>query len=91
MNALTVMCCAEYGNYLKKRLSASTFLLGFATTVVNVYYLAINNISFLKSVFPSFWLFSILALAVGVPFAIFMAFFRFKRSEAFSAEVDIGV
>lgn len=43
MNALTVMCCAEYGNYLKKRLPASTFLLSFATTVVTVYNLAIHN------------------------------------------------
>jgi hypothetical protein len=67
------------------------FLLGFLTTIVTVYYLAINNISFLKSVFPSFWLFGIFALVVGVPLAIFMGLFHFKRSEAFSAEVDIGV
>jgi hypothetical protein len=67
------------------------FLLGFVTTIVTVYYLAINNIAFLKSVFPSFWLFSILALVVGVPLAIFMGLFHFKRSQAYSAEVDIGV
>jgi ABC-type branched-subunit amino acid transport system permease subunit len=56
-----------------------------------VYYLAINNISLLKLIFPSFWVFSVLALSVGVPLAIFMGFFHFKRSQAYSAEVDIGV
>jgi hypothetical protein len=68
-----------------------TFLLGFLTTIVTVYYLAINNISLLKFIFPSFWLFGILALVVGVPLAIFMGLFHFKRSQAYSAEVDIGV
>ena len=41
--------------------------------------------------FPSFWLFGILVLVVGVPLAIFMGLFHFKRSQAYSAEVDIGV
>ena len=66
-------------------------LTSFVTTIVTVYYLAINNISFLKLIFPSFWIFGILALVVGVPVAIFMGLFHFKRSQAYSAEVDIGV
>jgi len=68
-----------------------TFLLGFLTTIITVYYLAINNISLLKLIFPSFWFFGMLALVVGVPLAIFMGLFHFKRSQAYSAEVDIGV
>jgi hypothetical protein len=35
------------------------FFLGFVTTLVTVYYLAINSIPFLKSVFPTFWSFAI--------------------------------
>jgi hypothetical protein len=73
-----------YGTYL-------TFLLGFATTIVTVYYLAINNISFLKVIFPSFWLFSIIFLVVGVPLSIFMGLFHLKRSIAYVSETDIGV
>jgi len=73
-----------YGTYL-------TFLLGFATTIVTVYYLAINNIPALKSMFPSFLLFSILAIAIGVPLSILAGYTHFKRSRAYSAEVDIGV
>jgi len=59
-----------------------TFLLGFVSTIITVYYLAINNISFLKVVFPSFWIFSILAITVGVPLAIFSGYFHVKRSRA---------
>jgi len=68
-----------------------TFLLGFATTVVTVYYLAINSIPALKSVFSSFLLFSIFAAAFGVPLSIGAGYFHFKRSRAFSSEVDIAV
>ena len=68
-----------------------TFLLGFATTIVTVYYLAINNIPALKSVFTSFWLFTILSVAVGVPLSVLAGWFHLKRSQAFSSEVDIGV
>ena len=73
-----------YGTYL-------TFLLGFATTIVTVYYLAINNIPALKSVFTSFWLFTILSLAVGVPLSVLGGWLHFKRSQAYSSEVDIAV
>jgi hypothetical protein len=73
-----------YGTYL-------TFLLGFATTIVTVYYLAINNIPALKSVFPSFLLFAITAIAIGAPLSVLAGYTHFKRSRAYSAEVDIGV
>lgn len=68
-----------------------TFLLGFATTLVTVYYLAINSIPALKSVFPSFLLFAIIAIGIGVPLSVLAGFVHFQRSRAYSAEVDIGV
>ena len=68
-----------------------TFLLGFATTLITVYYLAINSIPALKSVFPSFLLFSIIAIGIGVPLSVLAGFVHFQRSRAYSAEVDIGV
>ncbi len=67
-----------------------TFVLGFVSTIVTVYYLAINNIPFLKLVFPSFWIFSVLAIAIGVPLAVFSGYFHFKRTRAYSSEVDIA-
>ena len=72
-----------YGVYL-------TFVLGFVSTIVTVYYLAINNIPLLKIVFPSFWIFSVLAIAIGVPLAVFSGYFHFKRTRAYSSEVDIA-
>ena len=68
-----------------------TFLLGFVSTIVTVYYLAVNNISFLKLIFPNFWIFSVLAIVVGVPLAVSSGYFHFKRSRAYSSEVDITV
>lgn len=67
------------------------FLLGFATTIVTVYYLAINNISLLKTIFPTFWLFGVFALAVGVPLCIFSGLFHLKRSQAYVSEIDISI
>lgn len=68
-----------------------TFLLGFASTLVTVYYLAINNIPSLKSIFTSFALFSIFSTAIGVPLAVLTGYVHFKRSRAFSSEQDIAV
>ena len=67
------------------------FFLGFATTVVTVYYLAINSIYFLKEMFPTFWLFTVFGLAVGVPLCIFSGLWHFKRSQAYTSEADISV
>jgi hypothetical protein len=73
-----------YGTYL-------TFLLGFVTTIVTVYYLAINNIPALKVVFTSFTVFGIISIATGVPICIVAGYVHFKRSLAYSSEADIAV
>ena len=73
-----------YGTYL-------TFLLGFVTTIVTVYYLAINNIPALKAVFTSFIVFAIISIATGVPICIMAGYVHFKRSLAYSSEQDIVV
>lgn len=68
-----------------------TFLLGFATTVVTVYYLAIENIPALRSLFTNFWIFAVFGAAVGIPLSILAGYVHFKRSQAFSSEMDIAV
>jgi len=73
-----------YGTYL-------VFLLGFVSTLVTVYYLAINNIPMLKAYFPSFTTFAILAMLIGVPFSVIIGWVHTKRSSLYSAEVDIAV
>ena len=73
-----------YGTYL-------TFILGIVSTLVTVYYLAINNITFLQSVFPAFWIFSVISLVVGIPVAVILGWYHVKGSGIFMSEQDINV
>jgi len=68
-----------------------SFLLGFATTFVTVYYLAITNIPQLQGVFPHFWAFVIVGVLVGVPVACGIGWFHLKGSALWKSEIDIGV
>jgi hypothetical protein len=68
-----------------------TFLLGFISTLVTVYYLAIKNIPYLLDVFPHFVPFAFLAVAIGLPLSIAVGWVHYKRSPAFSSEIDIQV
>ena len=67
------------------------FLLGLATTLVTLYYLAITNIPVLQAVFPHFSLFVVIALGVGVPTACLVGWFHLKGSALWKSEIDIGV
>ena len=73
-----------YGLYL-------TFVLGYGSTLVTVYYLAIKNVPSLLDIFPKFWPFAILATAIGCPVAVGLGWVHMKRSPGYTAEVDIGV
>ena len=68
-----------------------TFLLGLVSTLVTVYYLAIKNIPSLLAIFPKFVPFSILAVAIGVPFSVALGYVHYKRSPAYSSEMDVQV
>jgi len=66
-----------------------TFLLGLATTLVTVYYLAISNIPQLQAVFPHFELFVAIALIIGIPVACGIGWFHIKGSALWKSEMDI--
>jgi len=68
-----------------------TFIMGYVTTLVTVYYLAIKDIPSLLNIFPKFIPFAVISTAVGVPLAIGVGWFHLKRSPAYSSEMDIGV
>jgi len=68
-----------------------TFLLGYASTLVTVYYLAIQNMPPLLGMFPHFTLFAVVATVVGVPLAVLVGWIHMKRSRLFSSELDISV
>jgi len=60
-----------------------TFLLGYITTLVTVYYLAIKDIPYLLDLFPRFVPFAILATVIGLPVAVGLGWFHYKRSPSF--------
>jgi hypothetical protein len=68
-----------------------TFLLGYMSTLVTVYYLAIKNIPELLNIFPRFVPFAAIATLVGIPLSVAVGWVHYKRSSAFSSEVAIQV
>ena len=68
-----------------------TFLLGFVSTLVTVYYLAIKNIPDLLNVFPHFVPFAAIATLIGIPLSVSVGWAHYKRSPAFTSELDIQV
>lgn len=68
-----------------------TFILGYVSTLITVYYLAIKSIPYLIDLFPKFELFALLSTVVGVPLSVGVGWIHLKRSRLYSSETDIGV
>ena len=68
-----------------------TFIVGYLTTIVTVYYLAIKSIPALLALFPSLTIFAVTGAVVGSVASIGIGWVHMKRSPMFAAEVDIGV
>jgi hypothetical protein len=67
-----------------------TFLLGYVSTFVTVYYLAIKDMPMLMSIFPHFLTFVIFGTVVGVPLSVLIGWLHVKRTAAWTAEIDIA-
>jgi|TARA_B110000495_G_C22870534_1_gene507644 hypothetical protein len=67
-----------------------TFILATVNTLVITYYLAVENSSTLKDIFPSFSYYMLTFIIIGIPLLIFVGYVHYKRSSAFSAEADIS-
>ena len=68
-----------------------TFILGYVSTLITVYYLAIKNLPYLLNLFPKFETFCVLATVIGAPLSIGIGWLHLKRTKAYSAEADITV
>ena len=68
-----------------------TFLLGYISTLITVYYLAIKNIPDLLDLFPHFVPFAILATVIGGPLSVAIGWIHLKRNNLYSSEADISV
>jgi hypothetical protein len=72
-----------YGTYL-------TFPIGYVSTLVTIYYLAIQNVPGLKEVFSRFVLFGIIATIAIFPLSVATGWVHAKRSRALKSEFEIA-
>ena len=68
-----------------------TFLLGAVNTLVVVWYLAIRDIPLIESIFGHFMPFAIFVTLTGVPLSVAIGWVHYKRSSAYTSEIDIQV
>ena len=67
------------------------FILAAINTLTVTYFLAIDNYPSLKTVFPTFEIYILITLSIGIPLLVLIGFVHFKRSRSFKSEVDILV
>jgi hypothetical protein len=67
------------------------FIFAAVNTLVVTYYLAIDNISFLQEIFPTFGHYVIAVIMIGIPCLIGAGYVHFKRSPGFKSEADIAI
>ena len=66
------------------------FIFGALNTLVVTYYLAIERIPALYSIFPSFEYYFVTAAIIGIPILTLVGWIHWKKSGARRAEVDIN-
>lgn len=72
-----------YGTYV-------ALLVGIGGNLLLFYRLGVQYIDFLKDVFPSLTVFSIVALIVTIPASIGFGFYHMKRTGAFAADASVS-
>ena len=66
------------------------FIFAAINMLTVTYYLAIEQASFLKEIFPTFIQYVITTIGIGIPTLIAVGYAHWKRSSARKAEIDIG-
>ena len=65
------------------------FVFAAINTMVVTYYLAIENISALNDIFPTFWGYLLVMSSIGIPFLIIIGYIHYKKVAAYNAEADV--
>ena len=65
------------------------FILAAINTLTVTYFLAIENYPSLQTVFPSFEIYILITVSIGIPLLIFIGYVHFKRSRSFKSEADV--
>jgi hypothetical protein len=66
------------------------FIFAAINTLTVTYYLAIEKIPTLVGIFPSFSVYVLVMVGIGVPFLAMMGYVHFKKSGAYGSEQDIS-
>ena len=67
------------------------FIFAAINTLTVTYFLAIENYPSLKLFFPSFEIYILIIVSVGVPLLVLIGFAHFKRTQAFKSEIDVMI
>ena len=65
------------------------FMFAAINTLTVTYYLAIQKIPLLVSIFPSFIQYVLIVSGLGIPILILIGYAHYKRTQAFQSEVEI--
>ena len=65
------------------------FIFAAVNTIITTYYLAIDNISFLQQIFPTFGHYIISVILIGIPALIGAGYIHTKRTAAYREEAKI--
>ena len=67
------------------------FIFAAINTLVVTYYLAIERVPALLTIFPNFLQYVLIISSIGVPLLITVGYIHYKRTLAFKSEIDIVV
>ena len=67
------------------------FILAAINTLTVTYFLAIDNYPSLKLIFPSFEIYILIIVSIGIPVLITIGYAHFKRTKAFKSEIDVMI
>ena len=65
------------------------FVFAAINTLVVTYYLAIENLPILNTLFPSFLSYALTLILVGIPVLVGVGYWHYKKSPAYKTEADV--
>ena len=65
------------------------FIFAAINTLTVTYYLAIERIPALVTIFPNFFQYILIISTIGIPILVIVGYIHYKRTVAFKSEVDV--
>jgi len=65
------------------------FIFAAINTLTVTYYLAIEKVPILESIFPSFFQYVLIVSGLGIPILVLIGYAHYKRTKAYQSEAEI--